>query len=214
MKQVALWWWHRVEPLHGLTVCGINILRVVQYLMNFYMKGCFMVLRPIVRTSGFIKSTKKDRWVGRKKEAFRSQGVGRWSSSSAGVRLNWFTADPFMDSGFDYSIGYLCSAYLFQAGGRFLMTSFGCPFKSFLHFGHIYIVFLRTQSAPFGDRWLLKKMHIFIFKTLHNQWRLISNIIFRHSGKRQFSLLYKGKTVRLECWDISEVLSSKLSNDV
>ena len=83
MKQVALWWWHRVEPLHGVTVCGINILRVVQYLMNFYMKGCFMVLRPIVRTSGFIKSTKKDRWVGRKKEAFRSQGVGRWSSSSA-----------------------------------------------------------------------------------------------------------------------------------
>ena len=75
MKQVALWWWHCVEPLHGVTVCRINILRVVQYLMNFYIKGC---LWHWGRTSGFIKSTEKREiggWVERSKPSGHSGWV-------------------------------------------------------------------------------------------------------------------------------------------
>ena len=59
---------------------------------EFLCKRMLMVLGPIVRTSGFIKGTKRDSWVGRKKQAFRSQGVGRWSSSSA--ESGWIDSSP------------------------------------------------------------------------------------------------------------------------
>lgn len=98
MKQVAVRWWHGIEPLHRVTVCRINRAKVVYYLMNFYMKGFFFplsVLKCTARGSRLDSNENTTRFSASEKCgvdrgcAQPGRTVGVWTESKAAVKVAW-----------------------------------------------------------------------------------------------------------------------------